>query len=182
MKERIIFAGFGGQGVLFMGKLLSFSMMHAGKNVTYIPSYGAEMRGGTANCHVTISDTIIASPLITLATTAVVMNQPSYEKFRSRVVEGGHLFINSSLIKMNTPPANVKTLLIPATETAHKLGSVRLANMVMFGALNEVKKLMEPEFLFSQLSEFLGAGKSKLFSDNKTAILEGARIAKELLS
>jgi len=181
MQERIIFAGFGGQGILFMGKLLCFTMMNRGLHVTYIPSYGAEMRGGTANCHVIISDIPIASPLVTRATMSVVMNQPSYEKFKSRVVEGGYLFINSSLIKPENPPANIRMVSLPATEKGHELGDVRLANMFMFGAINAIKKFMDTQFLFSQLPDFLGKGKMKFFEANKRAILEGERYAKEVL-
>jgi len=179
LQERIIFAGFGGQGILFMGKLLCFSMMNAGKNVTYIPSYGAEMRGGTANCHVIISDDIIASPLVTEATMAVVMNQPSYEKFKTRVKKGGHLFVNTSLVDIEEPPNGVKIIGIPATEEAHKLGSVRLANMLIFGAVNAVKKFMDREFLFSQLPEFLGEKKKEFLEENKKAILRGEELLAE---
>jgi 2-oxoglutarate ferredoxin oxidoreductase subunit gamma len=157
-------------------------MMNTGKNVTYIPSYGAEMRGGTANCHVIVSDSIIASPLVTKATTAVVMNQPSYEKFKSKVGEGGYLFVNSSLIELKDPPKNVNIIPIPVTEIAHKLGSVRLANMIMFGALNAIKKFMPTDFLFSQIPDFLGTGKIKYLDENKNAILEGEKLALEILS
>lgn len=179
MQERIIFAGFGGQGILFMGKLLCFSMMNKGRNVTYIPSYGAEMRGGTANCHVIISDDIIASPLVTKATMAVVMNQPSYDKFKTRVEDGGHLFVNTSLVEVKEPPVNVNIVGVPATEEAYKLGSVRLANMVIFGAINAVKKFMDTDYLFLQLPEFLGKKKAKFLEENKEAILRGEKLLTE---
>jgi len=181
MQERIIFAGFGGQGILFMGKLLCFTMMNKGLHVTYIPSYGAEMRGGTANCHVIISDIPIASPWVTRATMSVVMNQPSYEKFKSRVVEGGHLFVNSSLVKVDSPPENVNIHLVPATQKAHELGDVRLANMFMFGVINTVKKFMDTDYLFSQLPEFLGEKKLRFLEANRKAILEGERYARQIL-
>ncbi|RKY18514.1 MAG: 2-oxoacid:ferredoxin oxidoreductase subunit gamma [Planctomycetota bacterium] len=181
MQERIIFAGFGGQGILFMGKLLCFTMMNRGLHVTYIPSYGAEMRGGTANCHVIVSDTPIASPLVTRATMSVVMNQPSYEKFKTRLDDGAFFFVNSSLVKTAEPPENVNILQVPATQKAHELGDVRLANMIMFGVINTAKKFMDTDYLFSQLPEFLGKKKLKFLDANKKAILEGERYAKEVL-
>ena len=173
MEERIIFAGFGGQGILFMGKLLCFAMMNAGKHVTYIPSYGAEMRGGTANCHVIVSDRPIASPLVTTASMAVVMNQPSYEKFKTRVAPGGQLFVNTSLVDVEDPPDGVEIVRVPATGTAHEMGSVRLANMIMFGAVNAVKKFADLDFFVQQMPDFLGEAKLKYLDDNTKAMEKG---------
>ena len=122
MKEKIICAGFGGQGIMFLGKLVAYTMMHEDKHVTYIPSYGPEMRGGTANCNVIVSDDEIDSPMVDEADTVIVMNQPSYEKFKSAVKPGGLLIVNTSLINITDPPEGVKIIEIAATDLANEMG------------------------------------------------------------
>src|SRR5690554_2087593 len=121
MEERLIIAGFGGQGVMSMGQLLTYSGMIENKNVSWLPSYGPEMRGGTANCNVIVSDGLIGSPVVTEATTAIVMNKPSLDKFEEDVVEDGNILINSSLIDKKTNRTDVKAYYVPANDIANEL-------------------------------------------------------------
>jgi 2-oxoglutarate ferredoxin oxidoreductase subunit gamma len=180
MEERIILAGFGGQGIMFMGKLMCFAQMNKGRQVTYIPSYGAEMRGGTANCSVIISEDPIASPLVIRGTTAIVMNQPSYDKFKNSVVSGGQLYVNTSLVDVADPPEGVEVIRVPATDLANEMGDVRNANMVMFGVFNYLKNFLELDYLWSQFPDFLGKDKmAKIFGNMKSAILKGGEFARQ---
>jgi 2-oxoglutarate ferredoxin oxidoreductase subunit gamma len=179
MNERMILAGFGGQGLMLLGKLFCFFEMHNGCHVTYIPSYGAEMRGGTANCSVRLSDDPIASPMVPVASTVVVMNQPSYEKFKNRVEPGGYLFVNSSLVEVTNPPENVNIIEVPATQMASEMGDVRNANMIILGVMNYIKKFADNEFIWAQFPDFLGAAKVKLIDSLKAGMLKGEEFAKE---
>ncbi|MFA5058804.1 MAG: 2-oxoacid:acceptor oxidoreductase family protein, partial [Opitutaceae bacterium] len=133
-EERIIIAGFGGQGVLMIGKLLAHAGMMEGKNVTWLPAYGPEMRGGTANCNVIISDDIIGAPIVTEATCVIAMNLPSLDRFESFVRPGGWLLANSSLIPRTPVRRDVQTLAIPVNDLAQEQGSPKVANVVMLGA------------------------------------------------
>ena len=136
--ERVICAGFGGQGVMSMGQLLTYAGMLEEKEVSWLPSYGPEMRGGTANCSVTISDMPVGSPVITDdATCAIVMNLPSLDKFENDVVAGGKVLVNSSLIEKKVQTTDVDAYYIPANEIALELGNPRVANMIMLGAYLE---------------------------------------------
>jgi len=174
MHERMILAGFGGQGIMFLGKLLCYSYMHEDKNVTYIPSYGAEMRGGTANCSVQLSDNVIASPLVHLGTANIVMNQPSYEKFKDRVDKNGTLYVNTSLVEMKDAPKGVKVRGIPATDMANEMGDVRMANMVMLGALIRDRKFLPIDTFRKRIGEkFLYGRKAKFLDPNVKAIQAG---------
>jgi 2-oxoglutarate ferredoxin oxidoreductase subunit gamma len=173
MRHQLILAGFGGQGLMLLGKLICITMMKRDKPVTYVPSYGAEMRGGTANCHVNVSDEFIASAKVEHATAIVVMNQPSWEKFKGAVVPGGLVFVNTSLIKITDPPKNVKIVEVPATETANTLGDVRMANMVMLGALNSVIKFTEFKNFYDNLNYFFTGKKEKFIPNNVKAIEAG---------
>lgn len=139
MIEQVIMAGFGGQGVMSMGQLLAYSGMLEGKNVSWLPSYGPEMRGGTANCNVIVSDDEIGSPIVTEATAVIAMNLPSLDKFEHSVMPGGTLIINSSLIERKCSRTDIDVFYIPANEIADELGNNRVANMVMLGAY--LKKL-----------------------------------------
>ena len=122
MTQEIIFAGFGGQGILFAGKVVAYAGMNEGKNVSHLPSYGPEMRGGTANCSVIVSDDEVASPVITDPTSLVVMNGPSLDKFEQSVVKGGKIFIDSSLISRDVERNDVEVFKIDATNMAMKMG------------------------------------------------------------
>ena len=134
MVERNIFAGFGGQGVLLMGQLLAAAGMKEGKNTSWIPSYGPEMRGGTANCSVMLSEQEIDSPLVTRPTSLIVMNRPSLEKFEDSVVPGGSIFVNSSMIDIKVKRTDVNAYYVPCTEIATELGNPKVSNMIMLGA------------------------------------------------
>ena len=128
MTHEFIMAGFGGQGVMLMGQLMSYAGMFDGKHVSWMPSYGPEMRGGTANCSVVVSDQPVASPVVTEPTCAVVMNAPSLDKFAPTVVPGGCLLINSSLVTADPGRDDVKVFKVPANEIANELGNSRAAN------------------------------------------------------
>ena len=131
----MILAGFGGQGILFTGKILAFAAMLKDKKLSWLPSYGPEMRGGTANCHVIIDDEPIGSPIVTRPNILVAMNKPSLDKFENTVSDGGYVFIDTSLIDRRAEREDVNEICVNATETAHNIGNKSLANMVMLGAV-----------------------------------------------
>jgi len=134
MQKEVVFAGFGGQGVMIAGQILAHSAMEEGYNVVWLPSYGPEMRGGTANCSVVVSDKPIASPIVPSPGAAVVMNNPSLEKFGASVRPGGVVIVNTSLVNIELPRDDVLFVKIPANRIAIELGSGRAANMVVLGA------------------------------------------------
>ena len=139
--ERIIIAGFGGQGVMSAGKLLTYAGMLEDKQVSWLPSYGPEMRGGAANCSIIVSDSPVGSPIITNdATSAIIMNLPALDKFENSIVEDGVLIINSSLVGRKVSRDDVRAYYINATDIANELGNSRVANMVLLGAYLEVTK------------------------------------------
>lgn len=177
MLERTIMAGFGGQGLMFMGKLVAKMMMDEGRNVTYFPAYGAEVRGGTANCHVVISDDTIASPIVDVADTVIVMNQPSYEKFSGVLAADGAALVNASLVHMSAPLKAKLVLEIPATQMAADLGDVRAANMVMLGAYNAMRRLVPFEKLAKYVADSFGAKKPQLVELNAKALETGRQFA-----
>lgn len=176
MSEKIICAGFGGQGIVTLGKMLAHTGMLEGRNVTYIPKYGAEMRGGTAHCMVIISDALISSPLVSIPDSAIIMNLPSLIKFESKVKTKGDLFLNSSLVKKEIERKDIKVIKIPATEIASKLGNKQVANMVILGAYLKQKKLFSKESAFIALEKVLN--KPELLSINKQAVKEGMEYVK----
>jgi 2-oxoglutarate ferredoxin oxidoreductase subunit gamma len=139
MEEKIIFAGFGGQGVILAGKLVCIAAMNDGRHVSHIPSYGAEMRGGTANCSVVVSSEEIPSPLVFSPTVCVVLNEPSLRKFEGRLVPHGMLIYNSSLIKTAPKRQDIVCIPVAANELAERVGSPKTANMVAVGALLKLK-------------------------------------------
>ncbi len=152
MYSEILFAGFGGQGVILAGKILCIAAMKDGKNVSHIPSYGAEMRGGTANCCVVISDGLIASPVTPKYDIAVVMNTPSLLKFESAVRPGGKLLVNSSLIDVEPTRTDIEIIKVDANDISEKAGSHKAANMAMLGKLIAVEpELCSPESLYAAL-------------------------------
>jgi len=177
MLEQAIMAGFGGQGLMFMGKLVAKTMMDEGLYVTYFPSYGAEVRGGTANCHIIVSSDEIASPIVEVADTLLVMNQPSYERFKTRVAPDGVVLVNVSLVDPVDPPAAKMILDVPATQTASDLGDVRVANMVMMGAYNAVRKFVPFEKLLAQMKGAFGEKKSGIWDLNAKAVEAGREFA-----
>ena len=180
MTERVIIAGFGGQGVMTAGKLLAAVAMREGREVTCISCYGAEVRGGTADCHVVISDDLIHSPSVEEADTLVILNQLSYDKFRPRLREGGLLILNSSMAETDEAlerASKVLCLRIPATEAANELGNVRATNVVMMGAYCAARKVLSPDILLAELERELGAGKAHLLEINRKAFQKGQELA-----
>jgi 2-oxoglutarate ferredoxin oxidoreductase subunit gamma len=172
--QQVICAGFGGQGVMSMGQLLTYAGMIEGKNVSWLPSYGPEMRGGTANCSVVVSDKPVGSPIITDATTAIVMNLPSMIKFEQDLVKDGILLINSSLIDKKPSRDDVKAYFVPANEIANELGNAKVANMVMLGAFLELTKTVEVDSIIAALKKVFGPAKEHLVPMNKDALERGA--------
>lgn len=174
MHEEVIMAGFGGQGVMSMGQLLAYAGMLEDKEVSWLPSYGPEMRGGTANCSVIVSDDSVASPVITQATAAIIMNRPSLGKFECNVMPEGSIFINTSLIDEKCSRDDLNAYYIPANEIADELGNARIANMVMLGAYIEKTGIVSPESVLESLKEVLGPSKAHLVPINEEALKKGA--------
>jgi len=136
MTEQIILAGFGGQGVLLAGQIIAYAGMNEGKNVSWLPSYGPEMRGGTANCNVVVSDEEVGSPVVVEADCLIVMNRPSLEKYEKDLKPGGLLLLDSDLIEIEPTRSDIKVIKVPANSLAEQAGSIKAANMVMLGAYN----------------------------------------------
>jgi 2-oxoglutarate ferredoxin oxidoreductase subunit gamma len=179
MLIKTIFSGFGGQGVLSMGNTLASAAMLQGKYVTYLPSYGAEVRGGTANCTVAIGDEEIASPVASEPDFVVSMNQPSFLKFQSTLQTGGLILVNSTLVNVAAARGDIEVIEVPTSELAEKLGSIRAANMVMLGAFIKVSNLVSLQLMLKNLPEILGEGKAKLIKINKEALEAGYNYIKE---
>ena len=163
--------------MMLLGKLLAQVAMTDGKYVTYFPSYGTEVRGGTAVYYLIISNEEIFSPLIEEADTLIVMNQPSYQKYKDMLKPGGLLVLNSSMIKLSNLP-DVKTYQVPATEIASKLGNVLVSNIVMLGAYLAIRKLFSVNQILDQLSVILKGKKENLFAINKQALESGMHVTK----
>ncbi|HZK01135.1 MAG TPA: 2-oxoacid:acceptor oxidoreductase family protein [Tissierellaceae bacterium] len=174
MEERIIAAGFGGQGVMALGQMLTYAGMVEDKHVSWVPSYGVEMRGGTANCNVVISDELVGSPVVIDATTVFVLNQPSFDKFEKSVVPGGKLFVNSSLIDSKSEREDIDVYYVPANDIANELGNSRVTNMAMLGAYLEITKIVGMDSVEKAYGEVFGERKAHLFPINKEAIDKGA--------
>jgi len=176
--ERIIVAGFGGQGVMMLGKLLAHAGMMENRNVSWLPSYGPEMRGGTANCHVIISEEMIGAPIVTEATCVIAMNLPSLEKFERVVKPEGRLLINSSLIKQPSSRHDVRVLEIPVNDIANQKGSLNVANVVMLGAYITLSQVVQKETILTVIQDILGHRKRHLLDINLKALEEGITFAK----
>ena len=178
MTHEIIISGFGGQGVLSMGKILAYSGLMEDKEVTWMPAYGPEQRGGTANVTVIVSDEPVSSPILSSYDTAIVLNQPSLEKFESKVVPGGSIFVNSSMIDVKVQRTDVNAYYIPCNELAAELGNNKVANMIMLGAYLGYSKCVDIETVLKALLEKLGERKAKLIPLNREALLKGAACVK----
>lgn len=176
-EERIIIAGFGGQGVLMLGKLLAQAGMLEGKQVSWLPAYGPEMRGGTANCHVIISDAAIGAPIVTEATGVIAMNLPSLDRYESSVQPGGWLLLNSSLIPRASLRRDVRVLPIPVNDIAQRQGSQRVANVVMLGACLALSQPVQRASVIAAIEEALGHGKQHLLAINLNALEAGLAFA-----
>ena len=179
MEERIIAAGFGGQGVMALGQMLTYAGMVEDKKVSWVPSYGPEMRGGTANCNVIISDDLIGSPVVIEATTALVLNKPSLDKFEDSVVPGGKLFINSSLISAKSRREDIDVYYVPANDIANEIGNNRVANMVMLGAYLEATKMVGMDSIEKAFFKVFGENKAHLLPINKEALEKGAEAVRK---
>ncbi len=177
MQTEIIIAGFGGQGVLFAGQLLAYAAMDSGREVTWIPSYGPEMRGGTANCTVVIADEEIGSPNVRNPKAALVLNLPSFDKYEPLVAPGGVLIANASLINRDFQRTDLQAVMIPANEIAESLGDKRLANMVMLGALLAKLPVLPVEAVKKALEDHLPERHKRLLPKNFEALKVGAEYA-----
>jgi 2-oxoglutarate ferredoxin oxidoreductase subunit gamma len=174
MLTDIIIAGFGGQGVLFAGQLLAYAAMDEGRDVTWIPSYGPEMRGGTANCTVVISDEEIGSPLASHPTAVVAMNLPSLDKYEPLVKPGGVLIVNSSIVNREPVRSDIHWVMIPGNEIAESLGDRRMTNMVMLGGLLANLPVLSLDALARALKGHLPARHQRLLPMNLEALKRGA--------
>jgi 2-oxoglutarate ferredoxin oxidoreductase subunit gamma len=179
MNHEIVMAGFGGQGIMLIGTLLTYAGKYEGKAVSWLPSYGPEMRGGTANCAVCVSDDAIASPVVVEPTAAIVMNIPSFEKFHRTVVPGGALVINSSLIRAENVRRDISVYEIPANDEAVKLGSDRVANMVCLGALLGATGAVSLETVYKVLPKVISPRHHDLLPLNQEALSRGFELVKK---
>jgi len=177
--EEVIIAGFGFQGIILAGKVLAQTAMKAGKEVTHMPSYGAEVRGGTSNCMVVIADEPIASPLVSQPNSAIVMNKASLNKFAPRIKSGGLLVMNSSLID-NEPELTetIEILAVPADDIAVELGNPKSANMVALGAYLQKRQIFGPDAAAESLPDVLAKRYHKTLPVNTEALRKGAEFAK----
>ena len=177
MVERILIAGAGGQGILLVGKILAEAAMREGRFVTWLPAYGAEVRGGTAHCMVVISDEEIASPFIETADCLIAMNEPSFVRFSAKVRAGGLVLINSSLIPHPEVRTTVQHLAGPFTETAAGLGNIKVANMIALGSLIARRRSVCKDTVLAVIRESAPAGREELITVNVSALAEGVRLA-----
>ena len=174
MLTKTAFAGSGGQGVLVMGYILSVSAMKEGKHVTYLPSYGAEVRGGTANCTVSISDEEIASPVASSPDFVVAMNKPSMLKYQSLIKRGGIMILNSSLIDSDPDRDDIGIVKIPAHDIALELGSERILNIIMLGAFVAKTGIITHDSILNGMAEVFKGKKVGLMDLNRQALMRGA--------
>ena len=173
MTHQILIAGFGGQGVLFAGKFLAYKGMVEDKNISWLPSYGPEMRGGTANCSVVLSDMPVGSPIITAPDVLVAMNLPSLQKFVDTVVPGGKIFVDSTLIDAKVERTDVEVFYIPATQMAKDAGFATLANMIIMGKVIKETQAVRFDNNLETLKSFIPAKKEKLIDINCQALQAG---------
>ncbi|MBW1910666.1 MAG: 2-oxoacid:acceptor oxidoreductase family protein [Deltaproteobacteria bacterium] len=174
MTSKTIFSGFGGQGVLMMGYVLAVAAMRDGKEVTYLPTYGAEVRGGTANCTVSISDEEIFSPVASSPDYGVIMNMPSLVKYESTIKKGGAIILNSSLIDTDPARDDIDVVKIPANDIAKKLGSERTINMIMLGAFVAKTQVTTLDSIMNGLTEIVKGKKASIMKLNRKGLDRGA--------
>jgi 2-oxoglutarate ferredoxin oxidoreductase subunit gamma len=180
MFEQIIISGFGGQGALFAGQLLTYAGLEEGRNVAWLPSYGPEMRGGTARCTVTVSDEPIGSPLTDTPSAVIALNPASLEMFESKIVPGGLLIVNSSIAREEIEREDVKSLRIPATDLARdEFENERMANMILLGALVRMTGVVTLDSVMAALQKNLPKRRHHLLEPNRVALQKGWDIAEE---
>lgn len=179
MQKELILSGFGGQGALFAGTLLAFTALESGRHVTWIPSYGPEMRGGTAHCTVIVADEEIGSPVVRHPSGAIVMNIPSLERYEPLVRPGGTLIVNSSLVDRGPQRADIVSRMVPGNAIAEELGDKRMANMVLLGAYLAVEPLFTLEEVGRSLERHIPAHRRSLLQANLEALRRGAEAARQ---
>lgn len=177
----LLAAGFGGQGIMMLGQLVAYSGIHQGRHVTWIPAYGPEMRGGTANCSCVVSSEEIGSPVVGQADVVLVMNQPSLDKFEPRVKSGGFLIYDCDLVKYDKPREDITAIPVPAKMIAHELGSEKVANIVMLGAIVKATGIVSESDCLETIKEKLGAKKPQFLPLNLEAFEKGMAVAQEHL-
>ncbi len=173
MIVKSVFAGFGGQGILMMGYMLAYAAMKEDRFVTYLPSYGAEVRGGTANCTVSIGDEEIASPIASVPEYLSIMNAPSLYRFQNMVKKGGSCILNTSLAKKVSVRKDIEVHRIPVSEMAEDLGDIRCANMIMLGAFLRVADLVKGDSVLEIIRETFGKKKAEVLERNEQALWKG---------
>ncbi len=175
MQTEIIIAGFGGQGVLFGGQLLAYAGMDEGKHVTWIPAYGPEMRGGTANCTTIISDEEIGSPFVHFPSAVIAMNRPSLDKYEDQVAKGGLLVVNSSMLDRDVKRTDIRVVSVDAGVIAERLGDMRMTNMVLLGAFLANVPVLPMRAIENALNSHLPIRHQRLLEKNFEALKEGAK-------
>jgi len=178
MHEEIIISGFGGQGALFAGQLLTYTGMDEGWHVTWMPSYGPEMRGGTAHCIVILSDDIIGSPIIRQPSICIAMNPPSMEKYEPLVKPGGLLVANSTLVRTRSGRDDITALYVPANDLAAELGNVKMANVVLLGAMLAKREILPIESVKHTLEIHIPKHRQRIVEPNKRALDRGILYAR----
>ncbi|MBQ7969044.1 MAG: 2-oxoacid:acceptor oxidoreductase family protein [Clostridia bacterium] len=173
MTKNILIAGFGGQGVLFAGKFLAYKGMLEGKQISWLPSYGPEMRGGTANCSVIISDEPVGSPIVSKPDILIAMNLPSLDKYEKDVVSGGMIFVDSTLIGRKVERTDVKVFYVPSTKLAQEIGAPKLSNMILMGKVIKEAGAVSYENLEDGLKKVVPAKHADMFDINLKAIETG---------
>ena len=177
MHHSVVVSGFGGQGALFAGQLLAYAAMDSGYHVTWIPSYGPEMRGGVARCTVIVSDSEIGSPIVRSPDSAIVLNNPSMEKFQEELQTGGTLIVNSSMVNIPVNRSDIRAVLIPGNAIAAEMGDVRMTNMVLLGAMLACTELIQRSALESALRDHLPERKRHLIEPNISVLRHGYQVA-----
>lgn len=172
-QHEIIIAGFGGQGILSAGRVLAYAGMLENKNVSWLPSYGPEMRGGTANCHVIISDDAVGSPILNNCTALIVMNGPSLEKFENSVIEGGVIITDSSLVEQKVQKSGVEVCEVPATQMASDMGNLTYANIILLGKLIAKTGVVSKQSFEEALKKVLPSKYHKLIPEEMKALEAG---------
>jgi 2-oxoglutarate ferredoxin oxidoreductase subunit gamma len=176
METSIIIAGFGGQGVLFAGQLLAYAGMDAGQHVTWIPSYGPEMRGGTANCTVIISDDPIGAPLVAQPDVAIVLNKPSYDKYEPLVKAGGLLVVNCSIVSEESERTDIEIIYIAANAIAEEFGTAKMLNAAVLGAMLARRPVLQLDEVEQSLVDHLPARKAHMLDANRSVLQRGYEV------
>jgi len=182
MQKEIIIAGFGGQGVLFGGQVLAYAAMDSGKEVTWIPSYGPEMRGGTANCTVIIADNEIGSPLVKNPPLAIALNLPSFDKYEEVLAPGGTLVVNQSMVNREAKRTDINVIFVPCNEIAEEIGDKKLMNMVAMGALLTALQEVTIKDIEKALEGHLPARHKHLLPKNYEALRRGFEAAQKVVA